>query len=399
MARINNNYNKLPKTYLFSEIAKRAKVFAETNPGVELLKLGIGNTTLPLTPSVIKALHTGVDKLADTKTYTGYGDEQGNTSLREAVADWYEQRGIKLEVAEIFISDGAKPDSANITSIFADDSVVAITDPVYPVYQDSNIISGKKVVLMDCTEKNGFIPEPPKVKVDIIFLCSPNNPTGAVATKSQLKGFVDYANENKAVIVFDAAYSEYISDDSLPKSIYQIPGAKKCAIEIQSLSKMAGFTGVRLGWTVMPKDLVIEDTNEGEVNSLWNRRQTTMFNGASNIVQVGGVAVLSKQGQIESKELINYYMANAKIIKEGMESIGLKVFGGKNAPYIWVKTPNGLTSWEFFDKLLNECHVISTPGAGFGSKGEGYIRLSAFGQRENIQKAVQSIKENLKIKI
>ena len=397
MAKINNNYNILPKTYLFSEIAKRAKAFAQKNPGVELLKLGIGNTTLPLTETVIKGLYKGVERLADVKTYTGYGDEQGNTALREAVAAWYGERGITLDPTEIFISDGAKPDSANITSIFSDSSVIAITDPVYPVYQDSNIIAGKKVVLMDCTQENGFIPEVPKGKVDVIFLCSPNNPTGAVATKTQLKSFVDYALKNKAVIVFDAAYSEYISDEKLPRSIYQIPGAKRCAIEIQSLSKMAGFTGVRLGWTVVPKQLVIEDSKLGEVNALWNRRQSTMFNGASNIVQEGGIAVLSKKGQAESKKLIEYYMENARIIKKGVDSLGLKTFGGVNAPYIWVKTPKGLSSWEFFDKLLNECHVISTPGAGFGSKGEGYVRLSAFGQRENIEKAVKSIKENLRI--
>ncbi len=397
MAKINQNYNKLPKTYLFSEIARRAKAFIEKNPGVELLKLGIGNTTLPLTETVIKGLYKGVEKLADIKTYTGYGLEQGDTSLREAVAVWYLERGISLDPTEIFISDGAKPDSANITSIFADSSVIAITDPVYPVYQDANILAGKKVVLMDCTEKNGFIPEVPKGKVDVIFLCSPNNPTGAVATKSELKKFVDYALKNKAVIIFDAAYSEYISDDALPRSIYQIPGSKKCAIEIQSLSKMAGFTGVRLGWTVVPKDLVIEGTKKGEVNALWNRRQTTMFNGASNIVQEGAVAVLSKKGQTESQKLIQYYMENAELIKEGVDSLGLKTFGGENAPYIWVKTPKSLSSWEFFDKLLTECYVISTPGAGFGSKGEGYVRLSAFGQRENIQKAVDSIKNNLRL--
>jgi LL-diaminopimelate aminotransferase len=395
MARINNNYNKLPKIYLFSEIAKRAKVFAEKNPGIELLKLGIGNTTLPLTPSTIKGLENGVRKLADVKTYSGYGDEQGNTNLRETISQWYKERGINFDATEIFISDGAKSDSANITSIFADNSIIAVSDPVYPVYHDSNIIAGKKIVLMDCLEENGFIPKVPEVKVDVIFLCSPNNPTGAVATKSQLKEFIDYAIKNKAVIIFDAAYSEYISDKNLPKSIYEIEGSKKCAIEIQSLSKMAGFTGVRLGWTIVPKDLTIEGTSAAEVNALWNRRQTTMFNGASNIVQEGAIAVLSKQGQKESTKLITYYMNNAKTIKVAMQNLDLKVFGGDNAPYIWVKTPNGLTSWEFFDKLLNECHVISTPGSGFGSKGEGYIRLSAFGQKESIEKAVKSIRNNL----
>lgn len=397
MAKINQNYNKLPKTYLFSEIARRAKSFAEKNPGVELLKLGIGNTTLPLTFSAIEGLRKGVDLLKKQETYTGYGDEQGSLKLREAVSDWYKLKGITLEPSEIFISDGAKSDSANITSIFADNSVIAVSDPVYPVYQDSNIIAGKKIILMKCSEENGFIPEVPKSKVDVIFLCSPNNPTGAVATKSQLKSFIDYAAKNKAVIVFDAAYSEYISDGSLPKSIYEIPGAKKCAIEIQSLSKMAGFTGVRLGWSIVPEDLVIEGTKPGEINALWNRRQTTMFNGASNIVQQSAIEVLSPRGQKECAKLISYYMENAKVIKKGMEKLGLEVFGGENAPYIWVKTPGKLTSWEFFDKLLNECSVISTPGSGFGSGGEGYIRLSAFGQKENIQKAIKNIQENLKI--
>lgn len=397
MAKINQNYNKLPKTYLFSEIAKRTKFFSEKNPGVELLKLGIGNTTMPLTQTVIKGLKFGVEKLAGPKTYSGYGDEQGNSNLREAVSLWYKRRGVNLEPGEVFISDGAKTDSANITSIFEDNSIVAITDPVYPVYQDSNIIAGKKVVLMPCTEDNGFIPKVPKTKVDVIFLCSPNNPTGAAATGDQLKEFVDYAIKNKAVIVFDGAYSEYISDDKLPKSIYQIPRAEKCAIEIQSLSKMAGFTGVRLGWTIVPKALSIEGANPGDVNSVWNRRQTTMFNGASNIVQEGGIAVLSKQGQSECKRLIKFYMENARIIKEGIKSLGLKVFGGENAPYIWVKTPKGISSWDFFDKLLNECHVICTPGSGFGLQGEGYVRLSAFGQRENVIKAVESIKTGLKI--
>lgn len=395
MAKINKNYIKLPKTYLFSEIAKRTRAFSQKNLGVKLLKLGIGNTTLPLTQTVIKALKSGVEKLAHAKTYSGYGDEQGNINLRKTVVTWYAERGIHLEPTEVFISDGAKTDSANIASIFADESVVAITDPVYPVYQDTSIIAGKKIILMDCVQENGFIPEVPEQKVDIIFLCSPNNPTGAVATKGQLREFVDYAVKNKAVIVFDAAYSEYISDKDLPRSIYEIPGAKKCAVEIQSLSKMAGFTGVRLGWTIVPKELLVQGSKLGEVNSVWNRRQTTMFNGASNIAQDGGIAVLSKQGQIESKKLIKYYMTNARIIKDGMKSIGLKVFGGENAPYIWVKTPKEISSWEFFDKLLNECHVICTPGAGFGSKGEGYIRLSAFGQREKIIEAVKSIKMNL----
>ncbi len=396
MATINTNYNKLKSNYLFSEIAKRTKAFIEKNPGVQIMKLGIGNTTEPLMPSIVRGLMDGVKKLSDVKTYTGYGDEQGDSSLRVELARYYQKRGIKLETQEIFVSDGAKPDCANISSIFGEDSIIAVADPVYPVYVDSNIISGKKLLFMECNEKNGFIPSPPKQKVDLIFICSPNNPTGAVATRVQLKVFVDYAKKNKAVIIFDGAYAGYIQDSKFPKSIYEIPGARQCAIEINSFSKWAGFTGVRLGWTVVPVDLVVEGTEKGKVNSLWNRRQTTMFNGASNIAQEGGLAVLSSKGQKECKKLINYYMNNAKVIKNGLAKLGLKVFGGDNGPYIWVKT-NGMSSWDFFDKLLREAHVVGTPGSGFGSQGEGYLRLSAFGNKEDVEKAVKSIQENLKI--
>ncbi|MCR4305713.1 MAG: LL-diaminopimelate aminotransferase, partial [Candidatus Daviesbacteria bacterium] len=369
MASINANYNKLGSSYLFSEITKRAKAFLEKNPGIQIMRLGIGNTTEPLMPFVVKGLELGVKKLADIKTYTGYGDEQGDSRLRTALAAFYQKRGIKLEPQEIFVSDGAKPDCANISSIFADNNVVAIADPVYPVYLDSSIIAGKKLVYLECNEKNGFIPNPPKQKADLIFICSPNNPTGAVANKKQLRAFVDYALKHKAVIIFDAAYSEYIFDKSLPRSIYEIPGAKNCAIEINSFSKWAGFTGIRLGWTIVPMDLVVEGVEKGRVNSLWNRRQTTMFNGASNIAQEGGLAVLSKEGQKECKELISYYMNNAKVIKAGLAKLGLKVFGGENAPYIWLRTPNNMSSWEFFDKLLQEAHVVGTPGSGFGLQG------------------------------
>lgn len=397
MATINTNYNKLGSSYLFSEITKRTKAFSKKNPGVSIMRLGIGNTTEPLTPSIIRGLELGVKKLADIKTYTGYGDEQGDSRLRLTMAEFYQKRGINLEPEEIFISDGAKPDCANISSIFADGSIVAIADPVYPVYLDSNIIAGKKLVYMECNNKNGFIPNPPKQKVDLIFICSPNNPTGAVANRKQLRAFVDYALKHRAVIIFDAAYSEYIFDKSLPRSIYEIPGAKKCAIEINSFSKWAGFTGVRLGWTVVPMDLVVEKGKKGKVNSLWNRRQTTMFNGASNIAQEGGLAVLSKEGQEECKKLIIYYMDNAKMIKEELQRLGLKVFGGENAPYIWLKTPNHMSSWEFFDKLLKEAYVVGTPGSGFGRAGEGYFRLSAFGHRQDVERAVESIQNNLVI--
>lgn len=408
MAKINTNYSKLQTSYLFSEIAKRTKEFIQKYPDVTVMRLGIGNTTEPLVPSVINGLHNGVEKLAHVETYTGYGDEQGDMRLRQALADWYKERGITLSPNEFFISDGAKPDAANLQSIFGQDNVIAVTDPVYPVYVDSNVIAGrtggfangqyKGLVYLVCNEENGFIPVPPNQKVDIIYICSPNNPTGAVAIKKQLKAFVDYAIKNKAVIIFDAAYSEYIQDPTkYPRSIYEIAGAKKCAIEMNSFSKSAGFTGVRLGWTIAPADLVCEGTKPGELNALWNRRQTTMFNGASNIVQEGGIVVLSKQGQKECKKQIAYYMKNAEIIKNGMEKLGFKVFGGENAPYIWLKVPKRMTSWEFFDVLLNQAHVVGTPGAGFGPCGEGYFRLSAFGHRENVEKAVQSIQKNLKI--
>jgi LL-diaminopimelate aminotransferase len=407
MATINKNYDKLQGAYLFLEITKRTKDFLEKNPGVELMRLGIGDTTLPITPTVIQGLKEGVEKLSSIKTYTGYGNPQGDVRLRTALAEFYKKRNVDIDVQEIFISDGAKSDSANIQSIFGSDNVVAVADPVYPVYVDSNVIAGrtgdlsdgryKGLVYMECNEENGFVPVPPKVKVDIIYVCSPNNPTGAVATKEQLKSFVDYALKNKAVIIFDAAYAEYISDESLPKSIYEIEGAKKCAIEINSFSKWSGFTGVRLGFTVVPMDLVVEGAEAGKVNALWSRRQSTMFNGASNISQEGALAVLSPLGQKESKDLIAYYMNNGSIIKKGLTDLGFKVFGGVHAPYIWVRTPEGLSSWEFFNKLLHEAHVVVTPGSGFGPQGEGYVRFSAFGDEQNTRKAILSIEKNLKI--
>ncbi len=407
MARINSNYSKLSAGYLFPEIARRTREFQKANPNATIMRLGIGNTTEPLTPAVLKGLHEGVDKLGNAKTYSGYGDEQGMEALRAAIAKRYESYGVTIAPDEVFVSDGAKPDSANIQSIFAEDNIVAIQDPAYPVYVDSNVIGGRTgagkdgryegLVYMPCTEDNGFFPELPKGKVDLIYLCSPNNPTGAVATLSQLKTFVDYARENKAIIIFDAAYVAFISDSRLPRSIFEVEGATECAIEINSFSKEAGFTGVRLGWSVVPKTVVCEDGEAGQVHKLWLRRQTTMFNGASNIVQEGGLAVLSDEGQKECKELVDYYMANAKLIKAGLEGLGITCYGGDNAPYIWMKTPNGLTSWEMFDKLLNEAHVVGTPGVGFGPRGEGYFRLSAFGHREDIEKAVASIKDNLKL--
>lgn len=407
MAKTNPNYDKLAAGYLFPEIGRRTRAFQAANPDAKVMRLGIGDTTLPLTPSVIKALHEAVDRLADPATYTGYGDEQGMTALREALAARYAERGVTLEADEVFISDGAKPDSANIQSIFCPSCVVAVQDPAYPVYVDSNVIGGRSggakdgqyegLVYMPCTEDNGFFPELPKQKVDLIYICSPNNPTGAVATKEQLQGFVDYAREHGAVIIFDSAYSPFISDPALPRSIYEIEGAHECAIELSSFSKEAGFTGVRLGWSIVPKALKCEDAEPGKLNRLWLRRQTTMFNGASNVVQPGGIAVLSEEGQRECAGLVAYYMNNAQTIKSGLEGIGITCFGGGNAPYIWMRTPNGLTSWEFFDKLLNEAHVVGTPGSGFGPAGEGYFRLSAFGTAENVATAMASIKQNLKL--
>jgi len=407
MATTNANYDKLQAGYLFPEIAKRTRAFQAENPGVKVMRLGIGDTTEPLTPAVIDGLLAGVRKLADVKTYTGYGAEQGNTDLREALAARYAQYGVSLEADEVFVSDGAKPDSANIQSIFGNDNIVAVQDPAYPVYVDSNVIAGRTgqwkdgrfegLVYMPCTEENGFFPELPQGKVDMIYLCSPNNPTGAVATKEQLKKFVAYARAQKAVIIFDSAYAAYIGDPALPRSIYEIDGAKECAIELSSFSKEAGFTGVRLGWTIVPKALTCEDGEPGKLNRLWNRRQTTMFNGASNVVQEGGLAVLSPQGQRECGEMVAYYKSNARTIKAGLEALGLTVFGAVNAPYVWLKTPNGLKSWDFFDKLLREAHVVGTPGSGFGPGGEGYFRLSAFGHADSIREAVESVRANLKL--
>ncbi len=387
MAKINKNYSNLPESYFFLEVSKRVKAFLEKNPGMEVMRLGVGNTTEALPPTVIAGLELGVKKLADSATYAGYGDEQGDARLRTAISKYYEKYGVNLDPEEIFISDGAKPDCANILSIFAEDSVAAVADPVYPVYVDSCIIAGKKVVFMPCLSENNFVPTLPEGGVDLIYICSPNNPTGAVLTKEKLKKFVDFAIKNQAMIIFDAAYAEYIKNKSLPRSIYEIPGAKECAIEINSFSKWAGFTGVRLGWTIVPN---------GEFNILWNRRQTTMFNGASNIAQEGGLAVLSPEGQKECKVLVNYYMDNAKIIRKGLEKLRLKIFGGENAPYIWVKTPGNMSSWDFFDKLLTEAHVVTTPGVGFGLQGEGYLRISAFGHRQDIERAMKSI-ENITI--
>lgn len=409
MAKVNHNYRKLSAGYLFPEINRRIKAFQEEHPKTPVHRLGIGNTTEPLPPAIIAGLRAGVDLLASVDTYSGYGDEQGEEALREALSGYYRQLGVSLHSDEFFISDGAKPDSSNIQSIFSAESLVAFQDPAYPVYVDSNVIAGRSgsyraekgdyagFIYMQCREDNDFIPVPPPEKVDLIYLCSPNNPTGAVATHRELQHFVDYALQNRAVIIFDASYAEFISDNSLPRSIYEVKGARECAIEINSFSKTAGFTGVRLGWTVVPMELVAEDSEPGELHSFWHRRQTTFFNGASNIAQRGGLAVLSVEGLKEVRGLVDYYMDNARLIREGLQKIGLKVYGGVNAPYLWLKTPGPYSSWEFFDKLLYEANVVGTPGSGFGPSGEGYFRLSAFGHRPDIEAAITSIKENLTI--
>ncbi len=407
MATSNQSYKNLSGSYLFPEIARRTKAFAASHPKAKIMRLGIGNTTEPLPPSIVKGLSSGVKKLSNIKTYSGYGDEQGNTELRRRIAEVkYKKAAEKIEADEVFVSDGAKSDTANIQELFSQDSIIAIQDPAYPVYVDTNVMAGRTgkakengqyegIVYMPCTEQNNFFPELPHKKVDIIYLCSPNNPTGAVATKEQLKRFVGYALENEAIIIFDSAYERFIADKKLPHSIYEISGAKKCAIEINSFSKEAGFTGVRLGWTVVPKTLVTEDG--ASLNAMWNRRQTTRFNGASNISQEGGLAALSAKGLKETQKVIDLYMNNAKVIRKGLESIGIKCYGGVNAPYIWIKCPKGMKSWDFFNKLLEECHVACTPGSGFGPSGESFVRLSAFGHPKDIREAVESIKKNLKI--
>jgi LL-diaminopimelate aminotransferase len=410
MAKINDNYLKLKAGYLFPEIGRRVRAFAAANPEAKVIRLGIGDVTQPLTPTILKAFHDAVDDLASASSFMGYGPEQGYDFLIEAIIEKsYKPLGVDLKHTEMFISDGSKCDCANILDIFALDNTVAIGDPVYPVYNDTNVMIGRTgeadekgyyqgLVYLPCTEANGFMPAFPKQRVDMIYLCFPNNPTGAVATKEQLKAWVDYALANDSVILFDAAYEAFITDPSIPHSIYEIEGAKKCAIEFRSFSKTAGFTGVRCGLVVVPEDLE-GTTTTGEkysFNKLWLRRQTTKFNGASYPVQKAAAAVYSEKGWQETKENIDYYMENARIIREGLSEAGLTVYGGVNGPYIWLKTPVGLTSWDFFDKLLTECHVVGTPGSGFGPSGEGYFRLSAFGNRANVIEAVQRIKNNLK---
>lgn len=406
MTRINENYLNLPGSYLFAEIARRVAAFKDAHPEANIIRLGIGDVTQPLSAAVISELHKAVDEMADAATFRGYGPEQGYEFLMQKIIEnEYAPRGIKLTTDEIFISDGSKSDTANIQEIFANDTTIAVTDPVYPVYVDSNVMAGRtgkinekgrfaNITYLPCTAENNFVPELPAQRVDLIYLCFPNNPTGTTLSKSELKKWVDYARENKSIILYDAAYEAFIQETDVPHSIYEIEGAKDVAIEFRSFSKLAGFTGTRCAFTVVPKS-VLGYTASGEtypLNKLWNRRQTTKFNGVPYIIQRGAAAVYTPAGQQQVRTLIDYYMANAKIIREGLQSIGLQVYGGVNAPYIWLKTPQGLDSWAFFDKLLNEINVVGTPGVGFGPSGEGYFRLTAFGAREATQEAVERFK-------
>ncbi|MEJ2471376.1 MAG: LL-diaminopimelate aminotransferase [Desulfuromonadales bacterium] len=407
MAQINDSYLKLQAGYLFPEIGRRVKAFTDANPNAQVIRLGIGDVTLPLAPAVLKAFHEGVDDLAAPESFHGYGPEQGYEWLSQVIIDKsYQPHGVSLKPSEVFISDGSKCDSANILDIFDLNNKVAICDPVYPVYNDTNVMVGRTgkadergyyagIHYMPCTKENNFTPAIPDIPVDIIYLCYPNNPTGAVATREDLQRWVDYALANRAVILFDAAYEAFITEPEIPHSIYQIEGAKRCAIELRSFSKTAGFTGVRCGLTVVPEALMGTTANgqEYSFNKLWNRRQTTKFNGVSYPVQKAAAAVYSDAGWPQVKEAIDYYMENARIIREGLSAAGIDCYGGVNAPYIWLETPQGMSSWDFFDKLLQECHVVGTPGSGFGPSGEGYFRLSAFGDRSNVKTAVQRIKE------
>jgi LL-diaminopimelate aminotransferase len=407
MARINDHYLKLAAGYLFPEIGRRVQQFGEANPNAKLIRLGIGDVTRPLPPAIVDAFHKGVDEMSQAATFRGYGPEQGYEFLRLQIAEHdFESRGAKVEADEIFISDGAKCDSGNIQEVFSADSVVAVGDPVYPVYVDTNVMAGRSaefdgngryrgMIYMEANEENGFVPDLPEEKPDLIYLCFPNNPTGSVASKEVLEKWVNYARENQAVLLFDAAYEAFISDPSIPHSIYEIDGARDVAIELRSFSKNAGFTGTRCAYMVIPKELEARaaDGKAVSIHSLWNRRHSTKFNGVSYPVQVAAAAVYAPEGKAQVRELVAYYMENARIIREGLTAAGFTVFGGVNAPYIWLKTPQGVASWDFFDALLNEVNVVGTPGSGFGPAGEGYFRLSAFGDRDDVEEAMSRIQE------
>jgi len=390
--KVNRNFDNLVPNYLFAEIAKRVNEYCSANPDKKVIKLGIGDVTLPLPKIAVEALKKGANDLGNKDTFKGYPDYEGYEFVRKAVSDYYNTFGVKVDPSEILITDGAKSDSGNIGDIFDKDNTVLVTDPVYPVYVDSNIMAGRKIIYADSNESNGFCAMPNEdVNADIIYLCSPNNPTGSAYSYDQLKTWVDYANKNDAIIIFDAAYEAFITDDS-PRSIFAVEGARTCAIELCSLSKTAGFTGTRCGYTIIPKELERDGKN---IYKLWYRREATKFNGVSWPVQCAAAAVLSEEGQKEFKENISYYQENAKIIASAMDELGIYYTGGKNSPYIWLKCPNGMGSWEFFDYLLENANVVGTPGEGFGKNGEGYFRLTSFGDRENTIEAVRRIKELL----
>lgn len=409
MAKINENYLNLPGSYLFSEIARRISHFKAENPDADLIRLGIGDVTRPLVPSVVDAMRSAVDEMGIAETFRGYGPDHGYDFLIDKIISYDFINAVAVPAKdEIFISDGAKCDTSNFQEIFGLDNIVAVTDPVYPVYVDSNVMAGRsgnlnsrgqfeKIVYMPCTEENGMKPTLPKDRVDMIYLCFPNNPTGMTLSKDELKGWVDYAREKNAVILFDAAYEAFIREPDVPRSIYEIEGAREVAVEFRSYSKTAGFTGTRCAYTVVPKDVQVYDgTGKGySLNDLWARRQSTKFNGVSYPVQQAAAAIYSSEGQKQIRESIDYYMNNAAIIREGLRCSGYEVFGGINAPYIWMKTPNNMKSWDFFDKLMLEAHVVGTPGAGFGVSGEGYFRLTAFGSKDNTERAVERIKTRI----
>lgn len=404
MIKINENFNKIQPSYLFSTIANKVSEFQKNNPDKKIIKLGIGDVTRPLPKACIEAMKKASEELAISETFRGYGPEQGYEFLRKAIVD-NEYKGLGITEDEIFVSDGAKCDCGNIVDLFSVNNKVAITDPVYPVYLDTNVMSGRtgkftngkyeKVIYMPVTDKNNFVPELPKEVPDMIYLCFPNNPTGTVLTKEELKVWIDYAKKNKSIILFDSAYSAFISEENIPKTIYEVEGAKDVAIEFKSFSKTAGFTGVRCAYTVIPKTVFgyDEENNKVPLNALWNRRQCTKFNGVPYITQRAAEAVYTEQGQKEITENIKYYKENAKIIMEGLQEINIKTYGGINSPYIWLKTPNNMKSWDFFEKLLNDANVVGTPGAGFGPSGEGYFRLTAFGTKENTLEAMERIKK------
>jgi len=410
MATINENFLKLKAGYLFPEVGRRVREYQARNPDAKIISLGIGDVTQPLAPAVIEAMHKAVDEMSREETFHGYDDGHvGYDFLREAISENdFKPRGVQIDTDEIFISDGAKCDTANIQEIFGLDNIVAVTDPVYPVYIDTNVMAGRtgtanqngqydRIVYMPCTAENIFVPALPDKPVDLIYLCFPNNPTGAVATAEQLRQWVDYARQNKAIILFDAAYESFISDPDIPHSIYEIDGAKDVAIEFRSFSKTAGFTGVRCAFTVVPKQLKAhtKDGRAADVNYLWHRRHSTKFNGVSYVTQAGAAAVYTPEGKKQCRRIIDIYMANARLIRESLAKLGYEVYGGVNAPYIWMKTPDGLSSWEFFDRLLQKVNVVGTPGTGFGPSGEGYFRLTAFAKPADVKEALQRMANNL----